>query len=491
MFLEKILCSFHQYSQRPAFCIDGTYYNYGDFFVRVSSIFTDINENYHDEIYGVTVHSSLNTYASVIAILLSGKTYVPIHPGYPRERIEQIIGQSGLKRILGKDSDSFLSVETIVNDRFVDRGDKPVALHHFDVTRQNAYILFTSGSTGVPKGVPITYYNLDSFCNSFLKLGYVLSENDRFLQMFDLTFDLSVMSYLIPLCLGACVYPVPDRGLKYVSVYNTISDHDITFALMVPSILSSLKSYFCEIELHSLRYSLFCGEALHDDLTQLWMKCAPNAIVENVYGPTEATIFCMACKMSATHEIPAYNGIVSIGKPMEGMAVAVVNDDDRKVGLGEKGQLCLHGDQLTPGYLDAERTKTAFISLDNNIYYKTGDIVFENNDGNFFYCGRVDHQVKIQGHRVELSEIEFHLRNILGIPNVIALFVESEATGLGQIQIAVEGVEQDITGINISLKNMLPSYMIPSSYHFVPLFPLNTNGKVDRKAIQTELFNKP
>ena len=155
-----------------------------------------------------------------------------------------------------------------------------------------AYILFTSGSTGKPKGVPISRGNLASFVSAFWNIGFKMNEEDRCLQCFDLTFDLSVMSYLIPLIVGASVYTIPYGVVKYVVIPEILEDFDVTVALMAPSTINYLKSYLYELELPKLRYSLFCGEALRDDVTYEWSKSVLNAEIYNVYGPTEDTIFC-------------------------------------------------------------------------------------------------------------------------------------------------------------------------------------------------------
>ena len=172
--------------------------------------------------------------------------------------------------------------------------------------------------------------------------------------MFDLTFDLSIMSYFIPLTIGASVYTVPFSGIKYTNIYQLLEEHDITFALMVPSIINQLKPYFDEIKLEKMRYSLFCGEALHEDITAMWSQCIPNAQIENVYGPTEATIFCTRYTFKKKGANKSVNGILSIGKPMKNNFCFILNNADSIAKVNEKGELCLAGEQLTAGYINNE-----------------------------------------------------------------------------------------------------------------------------------------
>ncbi len=482
-FLNKIISVFNTHAEAPAFCIQNKFYTYSDLGLVVASIQSKIKENCPGEQnLGIVIKDDLETYASILAIFLSGKTYIPIHPAYPVERASQIIEQAGIKYLLSKtENNTYPNVTVIATGKTPLDETGSISLAAFPLDETNAYILFTSGSTGVPKGVPITCHNLDSFVNAFDALGYKTDHNDRFLQMFELTFDLSVMSYLIPLCTGACVYTVPDTGMKFTNIYNVLETRKITFALMVPSVLANLRPYFEEIDLPDMRYSLFCGEALYKDVLQEWMRCVPNAVVENVYGPTEATIFCLTYKIGGN--ITDYNGIVSIGAPMQDMDAIVVDEAYKQLPDGEKGELCLYGNQLTPGYLNAEKTREAFFEQNGKRYYRTGDIAFRNEEGNFIYCGRIDHQVKIQGFRIELSEIEFHLRAITGSSNVVALAVNSP-NGLMQISVVFEGGDRDTTDILEILKTKVPPYMIPAQVHFVIAFPLNTSGKTDRKALQ-------
>ena len=164
-----------------------------------------------------------------------------------------------------------------------------------------AYILFTSGSTGKPKGVPITRGNLAAFASIFPGHDIMLDENDRCLQCFDLTFDISVQCYLLPLLHGACTYTIPHDQIKFTYVYGLLDDHELTFAVMAPSMIHHLRPYFDEIYLEKLRYCLMVAEATPTELLEEWFEHIPNARVFNFYGPTEATIYCVSYEQSVGH----------------------------------------------------------------------------------------------------------------------------------------------------------------------------------------------
>ena len=489
-FLDKIVSTLTTHTTRNAFCIQDKFYTYADLASNISNIqevFDGLFQN--EQRIGVLINDNIETYSVILATLLSGRTYIPIHPGHPADRIEQIIAQAGLNVIFSAtDAISYGGIHNVNTSVIIANtvaSDAITAVQ--DAADKYAYILFTSGTTGVPKGTPITYHNLDSFTTAFFALGYDINEHDGFLQMFDLTFDLSVMSYLMPLCIGACVYTVPEKGMKFTNIYGLLEAHNITFALMVPSILSYLRPYFGEIELPLLRHSLFCGEALLTDVVKEWASCAPNAIIENVYGPTEATIFCLTYRVDPAAGVLDVNGIVSIGKEMQGTEAIVVDELMQPVHYGEKGELCLYGHQVTPGYLSDEKNKEAFFLLNDKKYYRTGDIAYMHESGNYIYCGRIDHQVKIQGFRVELSEVEHHVREIVNGTSAVALAV-SNGNGLNQIDVIIESDLRDKEELLIALRTKLPPYMIPTNIHFISPFPLNVNGKTDRKALQLQIM---
>lgn len=489
--IHQLQHSFTANAARAAFYMHDTFYTYSQLAQRAYTIAAWLQQqNPQRKPVGIIAADEFDTYAGLCGILISGAPYVPILPDYPKDRSQSIIEQAGIEIVL-----SPIPAEGLVNTlphttRIIETSNLPVFTGDFVLPEisdtDRAYILFTSGSTGKPKGVPLTHGNLSSFMDSFFALGYDITHSDRFLQMFDLTFDLSVMSYLAPLLKGACVYPVPAEGMKYMSIYTLLEDQEITFSLMVPSMLSYLRSYFEDINLPHLRHSLFCGEALYADIAAEWQQCVPNALIQNVYGPTEATIFCLTYDCVGT--IKQYNGMVCIGKPMKNVGTLVVNDENKPVGEGDKGELCLRGGQVTPGYINnPEKNAEAFFIHNNERYYRTGDIVYADADGDYMYCGRADYQVKVKGgFRVELNEVEAHARNYTQLSGVAAV-APVNTMGIAQIYLYLEGFSGDATEVHGYLKTQMPDYMLPEQIISIEVFPLNNNGKVDRKALTNML----
>lgn len=487
-FLHRITHSFSNENSEIAFVINEKNYSYAYMRQWVCSIGVSLGEKAGSEQrIGILVDNSIEMYASVLAILLSGKTYVPIHPGHPANKNEQIITQAGLKTVLGNtnpvkenlfDSVTVLRPELKTNAQFEFKTNTN--------SQTEAYILFTSGTTGVPKGVPITYGNVDAFLNSFFEIFSDLKSGDKFLQMFDLTFDLSVMSYLAPLCIGASVHTLPNEGVKYLNIYSTLEDGQITFALMVPSMIQLLQPYFEEINLPALRYSLFCGEALLQSTVKQWQQCIPNASVWNVYGPTEATIFCTCYRLPETG-VKTYNDMVCIGQEMSSTRCILIDENTNEVASGNKGELCISGTQLTQGYVNnPEKNKEVFFDKNGIRFYKTGDICLRDAEGDLSYCGRTDHQVKLQGFRVELSEIEFYAKKVTNGANSVAI-VKTNAKKIDELHLFTEAADITDEQLLDLLKTKLPAYMIPQFIHRVSTFPLNANGKTDRKALSAQL----
>ncbi len=493
--LTKIRDSVLSYLNRNAFHINNKFYTYLEFAKTVSKIrfFLENDIDDSEKLIGIMTNDDFESYCSVFGILYAGKGFVPINPSHPLERNISIIKQSGLKIILDSaDNRNYRELANEEKIKIVNSKNLPVTKINLEVPvideNNFAYVLFTSGSTGVPKGVKLSYKNLNSFVNSFFNLDYKIDFKDRFLQMFEMTFDLSIMCYFIPLCVGACVYTIPENGIKFSSIYCTLEEDKITFALMVPSILSYLQPYFNEIKLNSMRYSLFCGEALNLELAKEWLSCVPNAEVQNVYGPTEATIFCLSYSLPKDKsKIKNYNGTVCIGKPIHNMEAKIIDEGNRIILDNSKNELCLSGKQLTEGYINnpGKNKESFFVINENSIskrFYRTGDISFVDEDGDFMYCGRKDNQIKVQGFRIELGEIEHHISIFTKVPNVYAVPVE-KSPGNNLIYVFIQNYSGNLNEITQYLGSKIPHYMIPYKITSISELPLNSNGKVDRKSL--------
>jgi amino acid adenylation domain-containing protein len=468
--IRELTASFETHADRNAFCIDDVYYTYGQLSALVRRIRAKMARagGSRTGTVGIVTTNTIDTYASIIACWSSGYAYVPLHPTNPEERTRTIIKEAGVDLVL----DPAAGQEELTSEPAT---DLPVVIPDDD---QLLYILFTSGSTGVPKGVPITYKNVRTFVDSYHALGFECDASDRFLQMFDLTFDVSVASYLIPLLMGACTYTVPAEGIKYMNVFRLIQKYQVTFASIVPSIINYLKPYFSEISLPYLRYCVLTAEASNLKVVQEWARCLPNGQVINLYGPTEATIWCVGYFYDDSRP-KAYNEMLIIGKPFRNVDVLIVDERGNEVARGEKGEMLVAGGQITPGYINnEERNRTAFIIKGGQRYYNTGDVCYVDEDGDIYYCGRADHQVKIQGFRIELSEIEVAARQLFSLNT--AAVVYRNALGVQQIGLFIESYAGEVESVRDALGKKLPYYMIPSTIKVVDSLPYNNSGKIDR-----------
>jgi acyl-coenzyme A synthetase/AMP-(fatty) acid ligase len=242
--------------------------------------------------------------------------------------------------------------------------------------------------------------------------------------------------------------------------------------------------------LPGLRYTSFGGEPLPLASVRAWQAAAPNSAIDNLYGPTEATVDCVGQLVGpgATPIVTPGRDVLAIGAPHPGTELKVLGPDRRPVSQGEVGELAIGGRQLTSGYLGApELTAERFPTIDGTRWYMTGDLAMQDSAGAFHHLGRVDNQIKIQGHRVELEDIEAQMRAVAGADQVAAVAWPVEDGVARAIVCFVVRSALPAGRIREALRSRLPSHMVPAAIHEVAALPLNANGKLDRRALIARL----
>nr|WP_280301945.1 non-ribosomal peptide synthase/polyketide synthase [Nocardia neocaledoniensis] len=490
-----------------------------------------------DALVALAIRRSVDLVVAMYAVVTAGGAYVPIDPDHPADRIAQVLDTARPHLVLTTVRDEFSTSATDIAadpegpaagpstgaDSSLpesgagarssdDRGGSPariVVLDDLDLAdypagpmadtellaplrdSNLAYVLFTSGSTGRPKGVAMSHAAIRNQI-AWLLERYELDSGDVYLQKSAATFDLSVWGYFAPLAAGATlVLAAPDGHRDPLYLADLVAARQVTVVDSVPSMLSLLAAHATADHLASLRLVLAIGEALTPDtVTALRAKTA--AAVHNLYGPTEAAVSVTAWPADA-----ATGPTVPIGVPAWNTRVYVLDERLRPVAPGVAGELYLAGEQLARGYLGRPDLSADRFVADPFVagpapgarMYRTGDLVRWTRDGVLVYLDRIDFQVKFRGQRIELGEIETALRSLPGV-NQAAAVVSASPTGDRLVGYAVPepGAELDPARLRAGVAAALPSYMVPSVIVVLDAFPLNTSGKLDRKALPTPEF---
>jgi amino acid adenylation domain-containing protein len=517
--IRRFAQSAESYPARPALVVEGQSISY----LRLKRLATRISQTilqYQEDdspLVAVLGSRTITVYAAILGAHAAGKGYVPLNPKFPAERTRTMLRLSGtrvvvadhkgceqlpdvlaglgqcLTIILPDTVDASKLSSVFPEHRFIPSGRLENARDDIIDSEPNAvaYLLFTSGSTGQPKGVPIRQSNVHAYVD-YVVARYDVSEQDRFSQEFELTFDLSVHDMFVCWERGACLYCVPEKHTMFPAKF--IRDNQLTMWFSVPSVVGAL----ARVKLlqpgcfPSLRWSLFCGEPLSVTYASLWQDAAPDSAVENLYGPTETTIAISHYRWDrAGSPAECLNGIVPIGWVFEGQHCRVVDSHGGTVRPGEMGELCLQGSQVASGYWnDRQKTSQQFVQLrgdPDGIRYSTGDLVKQHENGCLFYLGRIDQQVKVRGYRIELQELELVLRRICRTEQAVAVpWPVREGTAEGLVAFVCGMDTLDEGRVLQACREILPDYMVPKAVCLVGEIPLNQNGKTDRrKLIQT------
>jgi D-alanine--poly(phosphoribitol) ligase subunit 1 len=442
---------------------------------------------------GVLSDKCITAYVALLGIMASGNIYVPLSPKLPIDRLAYMVESSAMAAIIVPGSLVEIAIElqsrrlrenlpVIVDDgqmvEFLDHSqvfDSDTSNLSVTADKRVAYLLFTSGTTGLPKGVPVKHKSA-SACIASVTKQLEFFGSDRFTQFSDLSFDVSIAEMFLCWRAGACLcIPQPS---EVVAPLKYVNRERITVWSSVPTLANNMRMLGllkpgC---LPLLRLSLFCGEAFSATLACEWQSAANSSTVINLYGPTEAAMFSTLYKYSAKE--PPDSDILPIGAPLSGfkyrIKLANASTDERKKKYGE---LILSGPQVFGGYWDDISSSNAVLSSDR-AWYSTGDLVsFDSRYGLVFH-GRLDHQVKVRGHRVELQEVEVALRKAAKATFVAVVPVYGEGRRCEFLVGFCDSDEEERT-IKRNCSHYLPGYMIPARIIRLEQFPLTLNGKID------------
>jgi len=461
---------------------------------------------------------------SIFGILKAGASYVPLDPDNPAARTSRML-RSADDRFLLTSSKSLPLLSELISEPpsqgdwcvgWMDEENAPAfgAIESFtmrDVRSTSgapptpgrgpddiAYIMFTSGSTGVPKGVTITHANVLAFIDWAVPY-FGIVPGDRNSSHPPLHFDLSVFDIFGTISAGAELHLVPKSvSLLPAPLARFIRDSELTQWFSVPSVLNYMMNADCIAagDFPALKRLLWCGEVLPTPTLRYFMERLPHVRFTNLYGPTEATI------ASSYHTVPALppndREDIPIGMPCDGEELLVLDEALVPVPPGEIGELYIGGVGLSPGYWrDAEKTEAAFkatsVGGDLRRVYRTGDLAWIGAAGEVHYVGRADSQIKSRGYRIELGEIEAALRSLATLDEAAVVAIRSEGFEGWTICAAYVPATPggtDPSRITEELRRALPAYMIPQRWAVYERLPTNSNGKVDRPQLRSDFESK-
>jgi amino acid adenylation domain-containing protein len=456
---------------------------------------------------GILASRSLDACVALIGACWAGATYVPISPKLPEDRILTILSLCNLTVLIADDEGVQLLTETVLKNcpqTIIYANKEPkFAINHSVINlvsfaslldsdpitppkpmsvNEVAYIIFTSGTTGRPKGVMISVASADYYI-LMIKDLLGLDANDRALETCELSFDFSVHNMFSTWASGASLHILP--ATMVMNAVKFAQSSELTVWNSVPSLAGMLRQMKilqpnC---LPHLRVTVFGGEQLPESTVISWKNATPNSKIFNLYGPTEATVFCMSQEIQESIPLTPGRHVVSIGKALPNNQVVIFDEHCKPVGDGVQGELAITGSQLAIGYLGMEKlTEEQFPVIKGNRWYLTGDLGFRDVSGNFHCLGRIDNQVKINGYRIELEEVDAHLRIASGEDLVgSVVWLQSDGTPKGIVSFIAK--EVDAKRIIMELKEKIPAYMIPNRIITLKEMPFNTSGKVDRLAL--------
>jgi amino acid adenylation domain-containing protein len=445
---------------------------------------------------GVLAGKSVTAYVGLLAVLYSGRTVVPLQPNFPTALTRRMIKATGVGTLI-VDKRGLTVLEEVIDHispvRVLDTDGLAVSFPKIPVTSRlalssplevtpsdRAYIFFTSGSTGIPKAVPISHGGFTHCFNENDK-RYDFGPDDVFGHTYDLNFDPGIYDVFLAWGAGSTLQAVPPTA--YRDLPSFLTEHGVTVWHSTPSGIWMTREMggLREGALGGLRWSIFGGEALRCQDAADWLVAAPRSQLQNCYGPTELTIGISSHRWLGEESVRhGVNGTVPIGKVYDGHDFRLVTEHGEQSSV--EGELWVTGPQMATGYLDPADDEGRFIEVDGRRWYRTGDRVRANPDGELAYLGRMDSQVKVHGWRVELAEVDHVVRDCSGVRDAVT--VTRSASHGTELIVFYTGVAVPESTLADSVRAVLPSIAVPRRYIHLDGLPLNSNRKVDRLALQ-------
>lgn len=417
-------------------------------------------------------HKSIEQFVSILSCLVAGRTYIPIDLCTPVTRIKEIISSSKASLVIKNEPITIDDIPCLTLDE-VNNNNFNLSSNN-SINNEIAYIIYTSGSTGKSKGVPISYKNLSHFTNWIINLKeHQNCQNINILSQASFSFDLTLMDIYFSIFTKSHITAIDgDTKEDINAIYNILSLNKLNYLIMTPTFIKMLliDISFNEKNYPNIKYMFFCGEVLEVETARKIKERFPHIIIINAYGPTEAT--CCVC-LNTIEDSMLSKSSLPVGKiSTAATPIEIANNE-----------IILKGDSVFSGYLDLDSPN---YYQENNINtYKTGDIGYIEND--YLYCnGRLDSQIKYQGYRIELSDIENNLLKIEGIKEACVIAKFKTDSNIVRLIKAFVTTSKEITELDIKqeLIKLLPRYMIPKTIVILDKMPINENGKYDRKKLK-------
>ncbi len=451
----------------------------------------------HRQPVAVYLPKGCDCISAFMGIVSSGNFYCPIDASMPVERINVILNVLNpvaviTNKKLLKKTDSFAySGPYILYEEAKESEiltEELWAVRWEQIDTDPLYVLFTSGSTGVPKGVLICHRSVIDYID-WVTETFDVTQEDTFGNQAPFYFDNSILDIYCALKNGSSVYIIPKVKFAFpVDLLKYIKEKEINFIFWVPSMLCSVANAKA-LDIHKpqgLKKILFCGEVMPNKHLNIWRKAVPDALYANLYGPTEITDVCTYFIVDREFDD---DEPLPIGVPCKNTRVLVLNEQNELAEPGEAGELCVAGTGLSLGYYNnPEKTEMAFVENPINKGYKeriyrTGDLVKYNEKDELIYLSRKDFQIKHMGYRIELGEIETALAGLEEIETCACIYDDERSRIVG----CYTGKEIEKSSISEYLKRRIPSYMVPEEYFHYQELPYNANGKIDRIVLKKNL----